>query len=114
MQEYCTLTRRELSGFFLSLTGYIVIAAAAFLKGRPETNGKLGAVGFCYGGGMVNYLATQLRSDLSAGVAFYGSAPDLEDVPKIKAPLLIQSAENDDRISGHGGGERIPGCRWRR
>ena len=75
------------------------IAAAAFLNARPETNGKLGAVGFCYGGGMVNYLATQLGSDLSAGVAFYGSAPNLEDVPKIKAPLLIQSAENDDRIN---------------
>ena len=75
------------------------VAAAAWLKARPEGNGKLGAVGFCYGGGMVNYLATRLGSDLSAGVAFYGSAPDLEAVPKIKAPLLIQSAENDERIN---------------
>ena len=75
------------------------IAAAKLSKARPETNGKLGAVGFCYGGGIVNYLATQLGSDLAAGVAFYGSAPNVEDVPKIKAPLLIQSAENDDRIN---------------
>jgi carboxymethylenebutenolidase len=75
------------------------VAAFEVLKKRPETTGKVGAVGFCYGGGMVNYLATRLGSDLAAGVAFYGSAPDLADVPKIKAPLLIQSAEKDDRIN---------------
>lgn len=74
------------------------VAAAAFLKTRPESTGKVGAVGFCYGGGMVNYLATRL-DDLAAGVAFYGSAPNLEDLPKIKAPLLIQSAEVDPRIN---------------
>jgi carboxymethylenebutenolidase len=74
------------------------IAAANWLKARPETNAKLGAVGFCYGGGMVNFLATQVP-DLAAGVAFYGSAPNLEDVPKIKAALLIQSAEVDERIN---------------
>jgi carboxymethylenebutenolidase len=74
------------------------VAAFEWLKARPETNGKVGAVGFCYGGGMVNFLATQ-RPDLAAGVAFYGSAPDLADVPKIKAPLLIQSAEVDERIN---------------
>ena len=55
-------------------------------------------MGFCYGGGMVNYLATRLP-DLAAGVAFYGSAPNVEDVPKIKAPLMIQSAEVDERIN---------------
>jgi carboxymethylenebutenolidase len=75
------------------------VAAAAFLKTRPECNGKIGAVGFCYGGGMVSFLATRLGRDLAAGVAFYGSAPSLEDVPTIKAPLLIQSAENDERIN---------------
>ena len=75
------------------------VAAFGFLKARPEITGKVGAVGFCYGGGMVNYLATRLGSDLGAGVAFYGSAPDLADVPKIKAPLMIQSAEKDDRIN---------------
>ena len=75
------------------------IAAAAWLKARPETTGKIGAVGFCYGGGMVNFLATRLGADLGAGVAFYGSSANTEDVPKIKAPLLIQSAENDERIN---------------
>jgi carboxymethylenebutenolidase len=75
------------------------IAAATFLKARPECTGKIGAVGFCYGGGMVNFLATQLGTDLSAGVAFYGSSPNAADVPKIKAPLMIQSAENDPRIN---------------
>jgi carboxymethylenebutenolidase len=72
------------------------IAAAGFLA---ERSGKLGAVGFCWGGGMVNYLATKLGSDLSAGVAFYGAAPNIEDVPKIKAPLMIQSADVDERIN---------------
>ena len=75
------------------------VAASGFLKGRPEVTGKIGAVGFCYGGGMVNYLATRLGSDLSAGVPFYGSSANTEDVPKIKCPLLIQSAEVDERIN---------------
>ncbi len=74
------------------------VTAAGWLKARSETNGKLGAVGFCYGGGIVNMLATRLP-DLAAGVPFYGSAPNLEDVPKIKAALLIQSAEVDERIN---------------
>ncbi len=74
------------------------VRAADWLKARPETNGKLGAVGFCYGGGIVNMLATRVP-DLAAGAAFYGSAPNLEDVPKIKAALLIQSAEVDERIN---------------
>ncbi len=75
------------------------ISAAAFLKARPECTGKIGAVGFCYGGGMVNYLATRLGDDLSAGVCFYGSSPDSNDVPKIKASLMVQHAETDERIN---------------
>ena len=75
------------------------IAAATFLKTRPECTGRIGAVGFCYGGGMVGYLATRLGDDLSAAVCFYGSAPDTEDVPKIKAPLMVHSAEKDERIN---------------
>lgn len=74
------------------------IAAAEFLRGRPECTGKIGTVGFCWGGGMVNYLATRLTT-LSAGVPFYGSAPDTADVSKISCPLMIQSAERDDRIN---------------
>jgi carboxymethylenebutenolidase len=75
-----------------------MIAAANWLRARPETNGKLGAVGFCYGGGIVNMLATQVP-ELLAGVPFYGSAPNADDVPKIKAAMLIQSAEVDERIN---------------
>ena len=75
------------------------VAATGFLKSQGQASGKIGAVGFCYGGGMVNFLATRLGKDLSAGVAFYGSAPNLEDVAKIKAPLMIQSAETDPRIN---------------
>ncbi len=75
------------------------VAAAMYLRNQPQCTGKIGAVGFCWGGGMVNYLATRLGNELSAGVPFYGSAPDLADVPKIKAPLMIQSAENDPRIN---------------
>jgi carboxymethylenebutenolidase len=74
------------------------VTAAGWLRARPETNGKLGAVGFCYGGGIVNMLATRVP-ELAAGVPFYGSAPELADVPRIKAALLIQSAEVDERIN---------------
>src|SRR5918996_1471292 len=74
------------------------VAAVEWLKARPQTSGKGGAVGFCYGGGMVNFLATRVP-DLAAGVAFYGSSPNVEDVPKIKAAMVIQSAEVDERIN---------------
>jgi len=74
------------------------VAAAGWLKARPECTGKYGAVGFCYGGGVVNMLATRLP-DLGAAVPFYGSAPPTEDVVKIKAPLMVQSAEVDERIN---------------
>jgi carboxymethylenebutenolidase len=74
------------------------VAAATYLKARPDCTGKIGAVGFCYGGGIVNMLATRLP-DLGAGVPFYGNQPQADDVAKIKAPLLIHYAENDDRIN---------------
>jgi carboxymethylenebutenolidase len=74
------------------------VAAANWLKSRPDCTGKIGAVGFCYGGGIVNMLATRLP-DLAAAVPFYGNQPSAEDAAKIKAPLLIHYAENDDRIN---------------
>ena len=74
------------------------IAAAGWLKARPETNGKLGAVGFCYGGGIVNMLATRVP-ELAAAVPFYGSQPPAADVPKIKAAMLIHYAGVDERIN---------------
>ncbi|WP_028311492.1 dienelactone hydrolase family protein [Derxia gummosa] len=74
------------------------IASARWLKANPEANGKLGAVGFCYGGGIVNFLATRLP-DLNAGVPFYGGQPPAEDAARIKAPLLLQYAGDDERIN---------------
>jgi len=74
-----------------------LIAAAEFLKSRPECTGKIGAVGFCYGGDVVNILATRMP-DLGAAVPFYGLQPSAADTAKIKAPLLIHYAELDQRI----------------
>jgi carboxymethylenebutenolidase len=76
------------------------IASARWLKGRPDCTGKIGAVGFCFGGGIVNTLAVKLGSDLSAGVPFYGAQPTAADAAKIKAPLLLQYAGLDTRING--------------
>jgi carboxymethylenebutenolidase len=73
------------------------VATAEYLQKLPEGNGKLGVVGFCYGGGISNFLATRVPT-LNAAVPFYGNAPALEDVPNIKAPLLIHFAETDERI----------------
>ncbi|HEY1149718.1 MAG TPA: dienelactone hydrolase family protein [Pseudoduganella sp.] len=73
------------------------VAAEQILKTHPAGNGKVGVVGFCYGGGVANYLATAVP-DLAAAVPFYGSQPPAADVAKIKAPLLIHDAENDQRI----------------
>ena len=74
------------------------VAAAEFLLKHPQSTGKLGAVGFCFGGGMVNTLAVRMPQ-LAAGVPFYGAAPAVEDVPKIKASLLLQFAEQDPNIN---------------
>src|SRR5688572_2884483 len=75
------------------------VASAKWLKARSDSSGKLGAVGFCFGGGMVNQLAVRLGGDLNAGVAFYGRQAAIADVPKISAPLLFQYAGNDQRIN---------------
>jgi carboxymethylenebutenolidase len=74
------------------------LAAAAFLRGVPRNNGHLGATGFCWGGGIANVLATQLP-DLRAAVPFYGVAPPLEDVPRIRAELLVVLAGEDARVN---------------
>jgi carboxymethylenebutenolidase len=74
------------------------LAAVKFLKELPEGNGKVGAVGFCYGGGIANFLAARV-SDLAGAVPFYGAQPTAEETAKIKAPLLIHYASADDRIN---------------
>lgn len=74
------------------------LAAAQLLRGIDGGNGRLGAVGFCYGGGIVNFLATQLP-DLAAAAPFYGTAPPGEDVARIKAEMLIVLAGNDERVN---------------
>lgn len=75
------------------------LATARYVKGRPDSTGRLGAVGFCFGGGVVNNLAVELGADLHSGVPFYGGQPRAEDVPKIRAALQIHYAEDDQRIN---------------
>jgi carboxymethylenebutenolidase len=75
-----------------------LVAAYDALKARPECTGRIGAVGFCFGGTTVNMFAVRLP-DLAAAVPFYGTGPGAADVAKIKAPLLIHNAGNDDRIN---------------
>jgi carboxymethylenebutenolidase len=75
------------------------LAAATWLKSRPDTTGKLGALGFCFGGGVVNRLAVLMGSDLAAAVPFYGAQPSAADAAKIKAPINAQYGELDARVT---------------
>jgi len=81
------------------------VAAAQWLKDRPDSTGKLGAIGFCFGGGIVNQLAVRLGSGLNAGAPFYGGPPGDADVPKISAPMMLHYA---DPTKDTGIGQRIP------
>lgn len=74
------------------------VAAAGVLRGMPGTNGRMGVTGFCFGGGVTNFLATQLP-DLNAAAPFYGPAPAIADAASIKSPMLLHFAQNDDRIN---------------
>lgn len=75
------------------------VTSAIWLKSRPDSTGKLGAVGFCFGGTTVNQLAVRMGSDLSAGVPFYGGQPNAADAAKIKTPINAQYGELDKRIT---------------
>jgi carboxymethylenebutenolidase len=74
-------------------------AAARWLKSLPDSTGKLGAIGFCFGGGVVNQLAVRMGADLDAAVPFYGMQPDPADAAKIRAPINAQYGELDTRIT---------------
>jgi carboxymethylenebutenolidase len=74
------------------------VTATEYLSKRPDCTGKVGAVGFCYGGGIANLLAVRVPT-LGGAVPFYGGQPSAEDAAKIKAPLLIHYAETDERIN---------------
>ncbi len=74
------------------------VAAVGFLQAHPESTGNVGAVGFCYGGGVVNALAVRIP-DLGAGVPFYGGQAAAEDVPSINAPLMLHYAGLDERVN---------------
>jgi carboxymethylenebutenolidase len=81
------------------------VASAEWLKKQPRCTGKIGAIGFCFGGGIVNQLAVRMP-DLGAGALFYGAPPSAEDAAKIKAPMMLHYA---DPTKDTGIGQRIPG-----
>jgi carboxymethylenebutenolidase len=76
-----------------------MLNSARHVKGHRLSSGKLGVTGFCWGGGVTNWLATELGADMHAGVPFYGAAAAAADVPKIRSPLLVQLAQDDPRIN---------------
>ena len=76
-----------------------MLNSAEFVRAHANSTGKFGAVGFCWGGGVTNFLAVSMGGNLHAAVPFYGRAPSSDEIANIRAPLLIQSAENDPRIN---------------
>ncbi|WEX87992.1 dienelactone hydrolase family protein [Sinorhizobium garamanticum] len=90
--------REMISALDAGATNENAVATVTFLKGHEGSTGNVGAIGFCWGGGLVNRLAVS-SPDLKAGVAYYGAQPKAEDVPKIKAAMLMHYAGLDERIN---------------
>jgi carboxymethylenebutenolidase len=76
------------------------VASANWLRARPDCSGKIGATGFCFGGGIANTLAVRLGPDIGAAVPFYGAVPSNDDIPKIKAAILVHHGQLDTRLAG--------------
>jgi len=90
--------RVEFAKVDLAIARNDAVAAITYLRSRPDVSGRVGVIGFCWGGGMVNYLATAVP-DLGAGVVYYGRTPPLEEVTKIRAPLLLNYAGLDEALT---------------
>jgi len=78
--------------------GEDLLAAAVWVRNRPDSTGRLGVTGFCFGGGIANALAVRMGADLAAAVPYYGGAPATADVPKIKAAVLVHHGSEDTRL----------------
>jgi carboxymethylenebutenolidase len=91
-QLFATIDRAKMTQDF--------VAAARWLKARPDCTGRIGAIGFCFGGTMANTLAVLLGDDLAAAAPFYGTPPAPGDVPKIKAAVLVQHGALDTTLAG--------------
>lgn len=76
-----------------------MLNGARFVKAHAKSNGKLSATGFCFGGGVTNFLAVQMGGDLQAAAPFYGTAPASNEVGKIKAKVVAHYAEDDPRVN---------------
>ena len=94
--------RTAMSKLDLAQAAADVVATLRILKSLPASNGKVGAVGFCWGGGMVNRIAVAAGAELDAGVPFYGPAPDPAQAAAVQAPMLLHYAENDERVNKTG------------
>lgn len=91
--------REMIGGLDAAQTVANAVAAVEFLQGRERSNGNVGTIGFCWGGGLVNQTAIHAGEDLAAGVAYYGRTPDPNEVGEIKARMLLHYAGLDERIN---------------